>query len=64
MQVLLGLQSNALKFTVKGQVTIIVRIIEDKNSFGEKLVEISVKDTGVGISKENQKKLFRLFGFI
>jgi signal transduction histidine kinase len=25
---------------------------------------ISVKDTGVGISSENQKKLFKLFGFI
>jgi signal transduction histidine kinase len=25
---------------------------------------ISVKDTGIGISSENQKKLFKLFGFI
>ena len=28
------------------------------------MVEISVEDTGVGISSENQGKLFKLFGFI
>ena len=39
MQVLLGLQSNALKFTVRGQVKIIVRIIEDEvGLFKDKLV--------------------------
>ena len=39
MQVLLGLQSNALKFTVRGQVKIIVRIIEDEvGLFRDKIV--------------------------
>ena len=57
MQVLLGLQSNALKFTQDGYVNIRVRI---KSQF----LQIEVKDTGIGISKENQKKLFKLFGFL
>ena len=51
MQVLLGLQSNALKFTVKGQVKIIVKIIDGEDGLSDdKLVQISVEDTGVGIS--------------
>ena len=57
MQVLLGLQSNALKFTQGGEVNIRVRI---SNQF----LEIEVKDTGIGISEENQEKLFKLFGFL
>jgi signal transduction histidine kinase len=57
MQVLLGLQSNALKFTEKGKVHIKVEII---NGY----LQISVIDTGIGIPKENQGKLFKLFGFL
>ena len=57
MQVLLGLQSNALKFTRDGQVNIRVRI---ENQF----LQIEVKDSGIGISEANQEKLFQLFGFL
>jgi signal transduction histidine kinase len=61
MQVLLGLQSNALKFTKGGEVEVIVEVINQSD--GEYL-RIAVRDTGVGISKENQKKLFKMFGFL
>ena len=47
MQVLLNLQSNALKFTPKGKVEILVSIKDSK------LLEISVVDTGVGIKEED-----------
>lgn len=57
MQVLLCLQSNALKFTRKGSVTIEVSI-EDE------FLKISVIDTGVGIPIADQQKLFKLFGFV
>jgi signal transduction histidine kinase len=30
----------------------------------KEFLEIKVIDTGIGISKENQKKLFKLFGFL
>ena len=57
-QILLNLQSNALKFTQRGSVTIIVRILDrmepDINSLNEydKYLQIEVKDTGVGIERE------------
>jgi signal transduction histidine kinase/DNA-binding response OmpR family regulator/HPt (histidine-containing phosphotransfer) domain-containing protein len=55
-QVLMNLVSNALKFTEEGHVTIRLRVIQgdENNSF----VEFSVSDTGIGISAEDQKKLF------
>lgn len=59
MQVLLGLQSNALKFTEKGSVNIQVMMLDN----GENLT-IKVIDTGIGIPKEHQDKLFKLFGFV
>jgi signal transduction histidine kinase len=47
MQVLLGLQSNALKFTEKGYVKIEVSIEDDIN------LVIKVIDTGIGIDYED-----------
>ena len=46
-QVLLNLQSNALKFTDKGKVTI-------KAESDETKLKISVIDTGIGIKEEDQ----------
>lgn len=46
MQVLLGVQSNALKFTEKGKVEINVAIEAN-------FLKIKVIDTGVGIAKED-----------
>jgi signal transduction histidine kinase len=61
MQVLLCLQSNALKFTHDGSVEIIVEI---RQIFDDMHLFITVKDTGIGISTENQSKLFKFFGFL
>ena len=60
-QVLLGLQSNAIKFTESGKVEIRVSI-EEKNQ--REYLSVQVIDTGVGISDEDQEKLFKLFGFV
>lgn len=49
-QVLLGLQSNALKFTQDGNVTIEVEIMTE-NEY--EFIKISVIDTGIGIAQEN-----------
>jgi len=62
-QVLLNLYSNALKFTTKGSITITCTQTVDEESNLDS-IRISVKDTGVGISEEEQNKLFQLFGTI
>ena len=61
-QVLLNLQTNSIKFTQKGKVTIKAKITENKKK--ERFLQISVEDTGKGIKKEDQGKLFKLFGYV
>jgi len=53
-EVLLNLVSNGIKFTKKGYVKIIMR---DKTD----IVEIEVKDTGIGIAKKDYAKVFSKF---
>ena len=58
---ILNLQSNALKFTNKGKITIVANQLLIKN---EEHIEISVIDTGIGIKTEDFDKLFKMFGYI
>lgn len=58
-QILLNLVGNALKFTEKGEILIIVTSQIFAKDTHE--IKISVKDTGIGISREAQKKLFQSF---
>jgi signal transduction histidine kinase len=50
-QALTNLVSNAIKYTKEGTITIALESLKDR-------IEIRVKDTGMGISSEHQKKLF------
>lgn len=58
-QVLINLANNALKFTQNGFVTLSVKCIEKTQEHVS--LFFSVKDSGIGISKDAQKKLFREF---
>jgi len=57
-QVFSNLVSNAIKYTQEGSVKIIVN--ENHTDIGD-FVRISVSDTGIGMSKEDQEKLFKRF---
>ena len=58
-QVLFNLLTNAYKYTREGAVT--MRVKHKMVSSVEVLLVISVEDTGIGISEENQKRLFESF---
>jgi PAS domain S-box-containing protein len=58
-QVLLNLSSNAVKFTEKGEVVIRVRLLE--HQITQARLEFSVRDTGIGISADYQKRIFEGF---
>jgi signal transduction histidine kinase len=56
-QILLNLLSNACKFTKEGEVALRVREVAD----GRDWLELAVADTGIGLTAEQQAKLFQDF---
>ena len=59
IQIIVNLYSNAIKFSEEGTTVVIRAGVEG----GENLV-VSVKDYGIGISEEDQQKLFKSFSQI
>ncbi|MDE6874359.1 MAG: response regulator [Lachnospiraceae bacterium] len=57
-QVIENILSNAIKYTKEGSVTLTVRPRAEGENFA---LEISVRDTGIGIRTENLEKLFQDF---
>jgi len=55
-QVLVNLVGNAVKFTSKGHVSLKVSLKPD-----EQRIKFEIKDTGIGISSEDQEMLFEAF---
>lgn len=58
-QVLMNLVGNAIKFTAKGEVHVVVagRQLPNRKLF----LRVSVRDTGIGIAPEHQRKVFEAF---
>ena len=58
-QIMLNLTGNAVKFTERGSITLRVRIVAD--SATDVQLRFEVEDTGIGISSEDQRRLFTAF---
>jgi signal transduction histidine kinase/ActR/RegA family two-component response regulator len=58
-QILLNLAGNALKFTQQGSITLGVRLVEETPA--DVLLRWEVRDSGIGISPEDQRRLFTAF---
>ena len=56
-QILLNLLSNACKFTKQGEVTLLARKLVNEGHW----IEFAVSDTGIGMTPEQQAKLFEEF---
>ncbi|WP_456294186.1 ATP-binding protein [Vibrio artabrorum] len=57
-QILFNLLNNAVKFTARGFVEVYFKeVVEDDNTY----LRIKVRDTGIGISREAQKRIFKPF---
>jgi signal transduction histidine kinase len=55
-QIVLNLLSNAAKFTERGTITVHARVLNES-----KELEVSVSDTGIGMSEEQQEQIFEAF---
>ncbi|MBF0264593.1 MAG: response regulator [Gammaproteobacteria bacterium] len=58
-QILMNLMSNAVKFTEKGKIT--THIVVKEHQQEQIKLKIEIEDTGIGLSLEQQKKLFKNF---
>jgi len=59
-QILVNLVNNALKFTEQGEIKLYTKIIKDHGD-GRMILRFGVKDTGIGIPLDKQKKIFKAF---
>ncbi len=58
-QILVNYANNAVKFTERGEIAIIVRLVEEAGE--ELLIRFEVRDTGIGLSDEQKNQLFQSF---
>ena len=58
-QVLTNLVGNAIKFTEKGEV--VIRVRKEHETATDAVLRFEVKDSGIGISPEDQARLFQAF---
>lgn len=60
-QVLINLLGNAIKFTEQGRVELAVGLVDDESDSANQMLEFAVTDTGIGMSDEQQVRLFQPF---
>lgn len=57
-QALSHLLDNAFKFTVSGSITV---LLENRLNNGNRVIDVKIKDTGIGISPENSNRIWEEF---
>ena len=58
-QILINYANNAVKFTETGEIVIAAKVLEQNEQTA--LLQFSVRDTGIGLTPEQQAKLFQSF---
>jgi len=58
-QILINLVGNAVKFTEQGEVVVSAKVVDANEQ--NTTIEIDVTDTGIGLTEEQQNKLFQSF---
>ncbi|MDC7124100.1 MAG: response regulator [Spirochaetales bacterium] len=58
-QIILNLANNAVKFTQKGEIVIAVHLLEQVDNLVH--LRFEVRDTGIGLTKDQQARLFQPF---
>ncbi|MES2142510.1 MAG: ATP-binding protein [Pseudomonadota bacterium] len=60
-RILLELVTNALKFTDKGEIKIMARLMKNKTRSEQEIIQLSVSDTGIGIPLDKQHEVYTRF---
>ena len=60
-QVLMNLLSNACKFQREGIIEVIPRVVMQNQERDEVMIEVSVKDEGIGIAANDLEEIFKPF---
>lgn len=58
-QILINLSNNAIKFTNQGEIVISIKVLNETSETC--LLEFAVRDTGIGLTVEQQKRIFESF---
>ncbi|MBI3219894.1 MAG: PAS domain S-box protein [Bacteroidetes bacterium] len=58
-QILLNLLTNAVKFTEKGEIELIIRQVYERDN--SQIILFAVRDTGIGIAPSQHEKIFEAF---
>ena len=60
-QILFNIVGNAIKFTNKGYIQINLKLLEKDIKNNTISLQIDIKDTGIGIREDQQKRIFESF---
>lgn len=58
-QILINYANNAIKFTETGEIVVAVKVLEQSEQ--DVVLHFSVRDTGIGLTEEQQSRLFQSF---